>query len=359
VTTLIQDVRYALRQLGKTPGFTITVLLTLALGLGANAAIFTLVNSMLLQNLSVADPETLVRLGDDNDCCVSGGTRDDGKYSLFPTETYEHFKKNAPEFEELAAMQAGFSGRPITVRRDGKQTGARSLMGEFVSGNYFRTFGLQARAGRLLTDSDDLKGAPMTAVMSYQAWQRDHAGDASVIGSTFWVNTKPVTVVGIAPEGFYGDRMSATPPDFYLPMEEMPILANAPYVHDPETRWLYIVGRVKPAIAMGSLQQKMNTLLQQEFAYRYDYSSERGKTLLAKVHLVLTPGGLGIQGMQERYSSHLHLLMWVAGLVLLCQAIQDDLVTADVHLQAGQLIQLHAATESLTNKLRDVVRELK
>ena len=138
-----------------------------------------------------------------------------------------------------------------------------------------------------------------------------------MIGSTFWVNTKPVTVVGIAPEGFYGDRMSATPPDFYLPMEEMPILANAPYVHDPETRWLYIVGRVKPGIAMGSLQEKMNTLLQQAFASRYDYSSEQGKTLLAKVHLVLTPGGLGIQGMQERYSSHLHLLMWVAGLVLL------------------------------------------
>ena len=317
MTTLIQDVRYALRQLRKTPGFTITVLMTLALGLGANAAIFTLVNSMLLQNLSVADPETLVRMGDDNDCCVSGGTRDDGKYSLFPTETYEHFKKNAPEFEELAAMQAGFSGRPITVRRDGKQTGARSLMGEFVSGNYFRTFGLQPRAGRLLSDSDDIQGAPMTAVMSYQAWQRDYAGDASVIGSTFWVNTKPVTVVGIAPEGFYGDRMSATPPDFYLPMEEMPILANAPYVHDPEIRWLYIVGRVKPGIAMGSLQKKMNTLLQQAFASRYDYSSEQGKTSLAKVHLVLTPGGLGIQGMQERYSSHLHLLMWVAGLVLL------------------------------------------
>ena len=317
MTTLIQDVRYALRQLGKTPGFTITVLLTLALGLGANAAIFTLVNSILLQNLSVADPETLVRLGDDNDCCVSGGTRDDGKYSLFPTETYEHFKKNAPEFEELAAMQAGFSGRPITVRRDGEQTGARSLMGEFVSGNYFRTFGLQPRAGRLLTDSDDIKGVPMTAVMSYQAWQRDYAGDASVIGSTFWVNTKPVTVVGIAPEGFYGDRMSATPPDFYLPIEEMSNLANAPYVHDPEGRWLYIVGRVKPGIAMGSLQEKMITLLQQAFASRYDYSSEQGKTLLAKVHLVLTPGGLGIQGMQDRYSSQLHLLMWVAGLVLL------------------------------------------
>jgi macrolide transport system ATP-binding/permease protein len=317
MTTLIQDVRYALRQLRKTPGFTITVLLTLALGLGANAAIFTLVNSVLLQSLPVADPKTLVRLGDENDCCVSGGTRDDGKYSLFPTETYQYLRKNAPEFEELAAMQAGFGYRPITVRRDGTHTGARSVVGEFVSGNFFRTFGLQPHAGRLLTDSDDVKGAPMMAVMSYQTWQHDYGDDASVIGSTFWVNTKPVTVVGIAPEGFYGDRMSTTPPDFYLPIEEMPILANVPYVHDPEVQWLYIIGRVKPGVAMGALQEKMSALLRQAFASRKSYSSEQDKTLLGKVHVVLTPGGVGIQDMQSRYSSHLHLLMWIAGLVLL------------------------------------------
>ena len=328
MTTLIQDVRYALRQLGKTPGFTITVLLTLALGIGANAAIFTLVNSMLLQNLPIADPKTLVRVGDASDCCVSSGKRDDGNYSLFPTDTYEYLKKNVPEFEELAAMQAGFGYRPITARRDGTQAEARSVMGEFVSGNYFRTFGLQPRAGRLVTDSDDIKGAPMTAVMSYQTWQREYVGDASVIGSTFWVNTKPVTVVGIAPEGFYGDRMSTTPPDFYLPIEEMPVLANAPYVHDPEAQWLYIIGRVKPGVAMGPLQEKISTLLRQAFASRSDYSSEQGKMPLAKVHVVLTPGGAGIQDMQERYSSHMHLLMWIASLVLLiaCANIADLLL---------------------------------
>ena len=315
--TLTQDLGYALRQLRKTPGFTITVMLTLALGIGANSAIFTLVNSMLLQNLPVVDPETLVRLGDESDCCVSSGTRDDGKYSLFPTETYKYFKKNAPEFEELAAMQAGFVPRPITVRRDGSQTDASSVIGEFVSGNYFRMFGLQPSAGRLLTDSDDMEGAPLTAVMSYQTWQRDYASDTSVLGSTFWVNTKPVTVVGIVPEGFYGDRMSTNPPDFYLPIEEMPVLANAPYVHNPDARWLYMIGRVKPGVAMGALQEKINALLRQAFAERQEYSSEEGKVLLSKVHVVLTPGGEGIQDMQEQYSSHLHLLMWIAGLVLL------------------------------------------
>ena len=82
-------------------------------------------------------------------------------------------------------------------------------MGEYVSGNYFSTFGLRSHRGRLITDSDDVKGAPMTAVMSYEAWQREYAGDESVVGSTFWVNTKPVTIVGIAPKGFYGDRLSS------------------------------------------------------------------------------------------------------------------------------------------------------
>jgi predicted permease len=317
MTTLMQDVRYALRQLRKTPSFTITVLLTLALGIGANAAIFTLVNSVLLKNLPVDNPKTLIRLGDNNDCCVSSGVRDSGDYTLFSTDMYERFKANTPEFEELAAMQAGFEYRPIIARRDGTQGGARSVMGEFVSGNYFRTLGLQPGAGRLFADADDVQGAPMTAVMSFETWQHDFAGDSSVIGSTFWVNTKAVTVVGIAPKGFYGDRLSSTPPDFYLPIETMPVLANAPYVHDPDTNWLYIIGRVKPGVAILPLQEKLSARLRQAFAESKLFSSERDKVLLAKTHVVLTPGGAGIHNMQEQYSSDLHLLMWVSGLVLL------------------------------------------
>jgi len=317
MTTFLQDVRYALRKLRQTPGFTITALLTLALGIGANAAIFTLVNSVLMQDLPVGDPKTLVRLGNQNDCCVNSGTQDDGNYSLFPTETYELLKKNVPEFENLAAMQSGFGYRPVTVRRDGTQTDARSVMGEFVSGNYFQTLGLRPRTGRLLVEADDVKGAPVVAVMSFKAWERDYAGDASVMGSTFWVNTRAVTVVGIAPEGFFGDRLMSTPPDFYLPIESMPALANASYVHDPRASWLYMIGRVKPGVALEPLQQKVSALVRQSFSTTKDYVEEPGKSLLPKVHVVLTPGGAGIQHMQEEYGSKLHLLMWVAGIVLL------------------------------------------
>jgi macrolide transport system ATP-binding/permease protein len=104
---LIQDVMYALRQLRKAPGFTLTAVLTLALGIGANAAIFTLVHAVLLQNLPVSDPSTLVRVGDRGDCCVNGGTPDNDNYSLFAYDLYLHLKDNSPEFENLAAMQAG------------------------------------------------------------------------------------------------------------------------------------------------------------------------------------------------------------------------------------------------------------
>jgi macrolide transport system ATP-binding/permease protein len=315
--TLIQDVRYAFRQLRKTPGFTITAVLTLALGIGANAAIFTLVNAVLLKNLPVADPKTLVWLGDENDCCVGSGVRKNGDYAIFSTATWQYVKKNTPEFEELGAIQAGFEYRPVIARRGGSQNAARSVMGEFVSGNYFRTFGLRPQAGRLFTDSDDVQGAPLTAVMSYEAWQRNYAGDPTVVGSTFWINTKAVTIVGIAPRGFFGDRLSSTPPDYYLPIETMPVLANVPYVHDPNQLWLYMIGRVRPGVSIPALQAKVSALVRQSLADTRTFANAENKPLLAKVHVVLTPGGAGIQNMQENYGSNLNLLMWISGAVLL------------------------------------------
>ncbi|SFS03681.1 duplicated orphan permease [Granulicella pectinivorans] len=316
IDVVLQDVRYALRQLARTPAFTTTAVLTLALGIGANAAIFTLVNAVLLKNLPVTDPKTLVRIGDQPDCCVGNGHSDDGEFSYFSTNTYTELKKSLPEFEDLAAMQAGFGFRPIIARRDRNGETARSVMGEFVSGNYFRTFGLTPEAGRLITDSDDVIGAPLSAVMSYDTWKNQYNSDPAVVGSTFWINTKAVTVVGVAPEGFYGDRLSPEPPEFYLPIESMPPLANAPYVHD-RTQWLYIVGRLKPGVALGPLQEKINAHLRQVFLDQGSLSAAKDKDFLPRVHATLSPGGAGIQSMQEGYASNLHLLMGVSGLVLL------------------------------------------
>src|SRR4051812_46545497 len=123
ISTLIADVRYALRQLRKSPGFTITAVLTLALGIGANSAILTVVDAVLLKDLPVADPKSLLRLGDNDDCCVNGGIVEGGDNSLFSLDTYESLKKSSPEFEELTAMQAGNGA--LTVRGSGSHTIAR------------------------------------------------------------------------------------------------------------------------------------------------------------------------------------------------------------------------------------------
>jgi macrolide transport system ATP-binding/permease protein len=314
---LIQDLTYAFRQLRKTPGFTITVILTLALGIGANAAIFTLVNAVLLRNLPVTDPKTLVRIGDTNDCCVNSGYNDIGDYSLFSTESYLLFKKELPEFDELAAMEAGFEYRPLTARREGPQAVAKSLMGEFVSGNYFRTFGLQPAAGLFFTDADDAKGAAFTAVMSYDTWAHDYGSDPGVLGSTFLINTQPVTIIGIAPKGYFGDRLTSNPPNFYLPLESMAVIFSVPYVHDPEVAWAYVVGRVKPGVSLSAVQAKASTLLRQQFSTFKAFTNERAKTFLGRTHVVLSPGGAGIQQLQDNAKSQLHLLTWIAALVLL------------------------------------------
>jgi len=314
---LLQDVTYALRQLRKTPGFTITVLLTLALGIGANSAIFTLVNAILLHNLPVTDPKSLIRIGDQDDCCVNGGWHDNGDYSLFATDTYYLFKKNLPEFEELAAMESGYAWRPLTVRRAGPQTVAKSVTATFVSGNYFRVFGLSPAAGRLFADADDQKGAPVTAVMSYDAWQQDYAGDPSVVGSAFYINTKPATIIGVAPKGFYGDRIDTNPPKYFLPMNTMDLVSGAPYFTDPDTQWAYIIGRVKPGTSIPALQSKASALLKQTYAPLKTFTDPRAQKVLPNTHVVLTPGGGGIQNMQSGYKDHLKLLQWIAALVLL------------------------------------------
>ncbi|MGO9936689.1 MAG: ABC transporter permease [Terracidiphilus sp.] len=314
---LQQDLAFAFRQLGKTPGFTVTVLLTLALGIGANSAIFTLVNAILLHNLPVTDPKTLIRIGDKDDCCVNSGWSDDGDYSLFATDTYSMFKKGLPEFEELAAMESGYAWRPITVRRAGPQTQAKSVTATFVSGNYFRVFGLSPAAGRLFMDADDQKGAPITVVMSYDAWQQDYAGNSSVVGSAFYVNTKPATIIGVAPKGFYGDRIDTNPPKYFLPMNSMDTVIGAPYFTDPDTRWAYMIGRIKPGTSLPALQAKASTLLKQQFAPLKTFTDQRAKKVLPLTHVLLAPGGGGIQNMQDGYKDHLKLLQWIAALVLL------------------------------------------
>ena len=214
-------------------------------------------------------------------------------------------------------MESGYAWRPITVRSAGSQTTAKSVIGTFVSGNYFRVFGLSPSAGRLFVDSDDQKGAPITAVMRYDTWMRDYAGDPKVVGASLFINTKPATIIGVAPKGFYGDRIDANPPEYFLPMNSMDAVIGAPYFNDPDTQWAYIIGRVKPGTSLPALQAKASTLLKQLYEPLKTFTDQRAKQVLPRTHVVLTAGGGGIQNMQEDYKDHLKLLQWIAALVLL------------------------------------------
>lgn len=316
MTRLMQDVQYALRQLRKAPGFTLTAILTLALGIGANAAIFTLVHAVLLRNLPVTNPATLVRVGDTDDCCVEGGTPGGDDYSIFAYDLYKYLKDNSPEFEHLAAMQGGINWGSVTARRGALDAVAHPSRGEYVSGNYFETFGLMPYVGRLMVPTDDSDGAPMVAVMSYRTWQRDYGLDPSVVGGTFVLNTHPTTIIGITPPSFYGDRMADEPADFFIPFSSEPIMAQSSLLHKG-ANWVYILGRVKPGTELAPLQAKMSGRLRQWLGQLDMYQKEDLKKSLAQSHVVLTPGGLGIANMQQEYGSGLHLLMAISALVLL------------------------------------------
>jgi hypothetical protein len=150
----LQDLRFAVRQLAQSKGFTLTAVLTLALGIGANTAIFTLVHAVMLSSLPVADPQQLFRLGDDNNCCVIGGHQ--SHFSIYAYPLYTYLRDQTPEFEQMAAFQAGLAR--VGVRRQGGTS--EPFADQFVSGNYFSMFGIRPFAGRLLAADDDRAGAP-------------------------------------------------------------------------------------------------------------------------------------------------------------------------------------------------------
>jgi MacB-like periplasmic core domain len=234
---ILQDVRYALRQMRKRPGFTAAVVMTLALGIGANTALFTLIHALMLKALPVAKPEELYRLGDAPVCCVQTGLQNN--WGLFSDSLYRQFQDHTPALQELAAFQAGETD--LNIRKEGRSA-AEHALGEFVSGNYFSTFGVHVVAGRNIGPTDDeARGLPV-AVMSFRYWQSHYGSDPSVIRSAVTINGTPFAVIGIAPSGFYGDTLRENPPDFWMPLMTEPMVRRQnSLLHQSDVNWLYLM----------------------------------------------------------------------------------------------------------------------
>ena len=192
--TLIGDIRHALRQFWTARVFTVTAVLTLAIGIGGTTAIFTLIHAVMLRSLPVSDPARLYRIGDGDNCCVQGGTQD--RWGMFSYPLFERLKANLPEFEELTAFQAG-QGR-VSARRPVVEQSARALRSTYVDGNYFATLGRAGlRRPRASRPADDTAAAAPVVVMSHHAWTGTYGADPKIIGATLVLEGHPFTVVGV------------------------------------------------------------------------------------------------------------------------------------------------------------------
>lgn len=316
---MLADLRDATRQLRKAPGFAATAVITLALGIGATTAIFTLVHQVLLKSLPVTKPDELWRIGDKVRCCNWGGyTQDtDGDFSLFSWEAYKNFRAHTPEFSDLAALQAG--NAPLGVRRQGSQAQVDTRNGEYVSGNFFRTFGIQPWIGRMLTDEDDQEGAPSVAVMSYRIWREKYGSDPSVVGASYQINGHPFTVIGVAAPGFYGAKLAGSGmPDFWLPLTtELLIDGATARLKRTNGNFLDLVGRVHPGVNPKTLEAKLRVEFHDWLASHVQDMEPGEKQLWQQQTLHLVPGGAGVADMRDQYQDGLKLLLIASACVLL------------------------------------------
>src|SRR5262244_2190728 len=315
---MLADLRDAVRQLRKAPGFTATALITLALGIGATTAIFTLVHQVMLKSLPVTRPDELWRIGDKVRCCNWGGYTqgDDGNFALFSWEAYKHFREHTPEFTDLAALQAG--NAPLGVRRAGSQAQADTRNGEYVSGNFFRTLGVQPWIGRLMTDGDDQEGAPPVAVMSYHVWRDKYGSDPSVVGAGYEINGHSFTVIGVAAPGFFGALAGWSAPDFWLPLATESLRHGATArVKRPNANFLDLIGRVRPGVNSRTLEAKLRVEFHDWLASHVPDMEPSEKQLWQQQTLHLIAGGAGVAALRDEYEDGLKLLLVAAGCVLL------------------------------------------
>ena len=315
--TLVQDLRYAVRMMTRAPGFTAVAVLTLALGIGANTAIFSIVDAVLLKSLPVANPHELALFSDDPSQGAYSGSVMTGLLYEFTYHDYEFFRDRSESFRDICAFES--NRHRIRIRALDASSSARAEIarGKVVSGNYFSVLGVQPTAGRLLAPGDDRPGAPAVSVMSYAYWHRQYNNESSIVGRTLEINSTPFTIVGVTAPGFFGENMNTA--DFWFPLIDYPqVAARGPVSEDTSYYWLNMIGRLKPGVTLRQAQVAVNVELRQLLlAEAGPKPSQRYQRSLASSHIQLAPGALGISYLRSQYAQSLRVLLAVVGLVLL------------------------------------------
>jgi len=316
---LLKDIRYGLRGLLKRKGFSAIAIITLALGIGANTAIFTLVNSVMLSSLPVTNPDELVLF---NESSSEGTSAEDtprtGQWRRFSYASYKYFLDHNQSFQDITAFRSGES--PLSVRQSGADTNstAQRARGHLVSGNYFSVLGVSARRGRVFTPEDDSPNAQPVAVISNGYWERKLNSDPAIIGKNLAINGTNFTVIGVMPPEFFGERVRRSP-DFWLPLSFHPqVDLRKSFLDDNTVYWLMMIGRLKPGVKIEQAQSNINLALRQ---FLTDQSgsqlTEERQRGIQNTYVTLAAGRGGISGLRLRYSKPLQMLMVIVGMVLL------------------------------------------
>ena len=335
------DTRYALRRLRSSPGFTCIALLTLALGIGANTGIFTLLNAVLLKSLPVPDPEQLF--------IVKRSSHEADK-SRFSYLFFDQVRRQMPETASIAAM-----GWPDNFYVSTGSEQPQPTQGQLVSGNYFQVFETYPVIGRLLTLADDEKiGGSPVAVVSYDYWRLQFGADPAVIGRKLEINGAPITIVGVAPQGFFGAR-AGTQPAFWIPLTMQSVVAYhdhysdfgaqplQPWIPQGNINWLLLVVRVKSPAAVPHLMTVLNQQFRSNLEALVQYIRDPDeRQAMQRIQLSLEPGQRGFANLRQQFEQPLVLLMCMAAIVLLiaCANIANLLLARAAARQHALAVQL-------------------
>ena len=316
IENLLQDTRYSLRMLAKSPGFTAVAVLSLALGIGANTAIFTLINGLMLKSLPVREPQQLLSFGK----AIDGGTVDgvSGALDIFPYDFYKQIEEQHQPFQDVC----GFASFPVTVSVRSSAGGgpASQAISHLVSGNFFSVLGAEPVLGRPILPGDaDVPGRNPVAVVSYRYWQQMLAADPAVIGRTITINGTPFTVIGVMPASFYGVELNEDSPDMWLPNTMQQEAMVRPSLLNPHGLfWLHLIGRRKDGISVPQAQTWVTGQVQQFMVAREGGQvSEKRRQEIRQIHVELLPAEHGLSHLREQYAQPLAILSGVVMMVLL------------------------------------------